>query len=448
MNVGETIGGRFEITGMCSTSGGMGNIVFVTDASSANDTPLVLKYCKSFDPKLIKRFKREVDLLGDFKGNSKVAQIVAADLTHNPPYFVMEFYSDGDLTNRHAALLADPALQEQTFCDAIDCVNELHIKNVFHRDIKPQNFLQRGSHIAVSDMGLSVGIDANATTLTSTAEAWGTYGYMPPEYQVDGFKNPDAAGDIFMIGKTFYNLLTNRNPVYMIETGIPPGVFHVIKRACNPDRALRYQNLGALKQALVAAYDIVLNRVEGINNCRSKFETVDSRIQNEKTYIASEVEDLVNSIIALEHEEQDEICQYLTPRIFNVLAQDPFDKIRAPFLEAYGRMVRNGSYGWSFAERIADCVNQFVDSNNVPPDQKAEALDLAIHAADAQNRFDAMGTCRSMINGIEDTDLAERVRPILLEYPDSFVARIEPIDCKNDILARTVGQMAENNSEE
>jgi eukaryotic-like serine/threonine-protein kinase len=445
MEVGDKISGRFEITGHCSTSGGMGNVVFVSDISGAISDQLVLKYCKSFDPKLIKRFKREVQLLDGFSGNSKVAQIVAHDLSHTPPYYVMEYYPDGDLTNRHAAIVGDAALQEQTFCDAIDCISELHNKGVFHRDIKPQNFLQCGNGIIVSDMGLSVEIDSDATTITSTAEAWGTFGYAPPEFRSGGFKNPDAAGDIFMIGKTFYQLLTGRDPVYMTDAGIEPGIYYVLNRACSPDKMLRYQNLGDLKQAIVAAYDIVLNRVDGINSCRSNWETINSRIENEHSYVADEVIKFIDLIAAIDQREQDVICQQLTPTFFGVIAQDPFDSIRADFIEAYGKMVRNGNYGWSFAERIASCVQQLFNSNNVPSDQKADALNLAIHAAYNQNRFNAMATCTAMVTSVTDDELAGHVSPILLEFSNSFIANIEPVNCQNDIIARTINQIATTN---
>jgi serine/threonine protein kinase len=380
-----------------------------------------------------------------FTGNSKIVQIIAHDLDHTPPYYVMKYYADGDLTNRHAALAYDPALQEKTFCDAIDCISELHNKGIFHRDIKPQNFLQCGNDIVVSDMGLSVEIDSTTTTITSTTEAWGIFGYMPPEYNSGGFKDPDPAGDIFMLGKTFYHLLTGRDPVYMTDAGIEPGLYHVLKRACNQDKALRYQNLGELKQAIVAAYDIILNRVDGINSCRSKWETINSRIENERSYVVSEVIEFINSIAAIDQSEQDDICQQLPPTFFGIIAQNPFDAIRAEFIEIYGRMVFRGYYGWSFAERIASCVRQLFNSDNVPPAQKADALNLAIYAAYHENRFNAMNSCDAMITSVIDDELASYLRPILLEYPNSFLTNIEPVNCKNDIIARTINQMAAAN---
>ena len=385
MKIGDVVDSRFEITESCSTSGGMGNVVFVEDQHNLKSPQLVLKYCKALDVKLIRRFKREVALLNDFRGNSKVAQIVAHNTEHNPPYFVMPFYTDGDLSRRQTALVGNPALQEKTLCDAIDCIAELHSKGVFHRDIKPQNFLQSGHEIVVSDMGLSVEVDSTASTITSTAEAWGTFGYAPPEYRSDGFRNPDAAGDIFMLGKTFYQLLSGRDPVYMIPTGIAPGLFHVLKRACEPIKDSRFQTLGAFKQAVVSAFNIVLNRIQGGSSCRSKLAAIESRLTSGRGYDVDEVIDFINTLSALDDDEQDQICQQFKKDIFLVVAQVPFDSLRQSFLDVYGKMVLNGSYGWSFAEQIADCVEQFFDSTSVPCGQKAIALHLAIHAAITEN---------------------------------------------------------------
>jgi serine/threonine protein kinase len=354
----------------------------------------------------------------------------------------MLYYAEGDLSRRQAALSTNPELQEKTFCQAIDCISELHARGVFHRDIKPQNFLQNGHDIVVSDMGLSVEIESTATTITSTAEAWGTFGYAPPEFRSDGFRNPDAPGDIFMLGKTFYHLLSGRDPVYMTPAGIAPGLFHVLKRACDPTKDARFQTLADFKQAIVSAFDIVLNRVQGASNCRSKLATIESRLSSEQTYILEEVNDFVNSLFALDDGEQDQVIQQLKTDFFRVLAQESFDPLRTAFLDVYGKMVRNGNYGWAFAEQIADCVEQFFNSPTVPNDQKAVALHLAIHAAYTENRFKAMGTCKSLITEIVDNDLAEHVRPILLEFPNSFLTNIEPVNCKNDIIRTTINGMA------
>lgn len=447
MKTGDLIENRFLIEGICSTAGGMGDIMFVRDKSDANSRRLVLKFCKALDPRLVTRFKREIRLLSRFGDNSRVAQIIAFNVDHSPPYYVMSFYPDGDLTKSQAKIAADPVLQERTFCGMIDCINELHVTGVFHRDIKPQNFLSDGDQIVVSDMGLSMEVDSDSTTLTTTTEAWGTMGYLPPEYRTGGFKNPDAAGDIFMLGKTFYHLLTGRDPVYMTSSGISPGVYHVIQRCCETDNTRRYQSLAELKQALVGAYDIVLSRVDGTNNCRSKLESILSRIRNKREYETVEITDFLESVAKLEESGKDQICQALPAVFFDVLSQDPFDAHRNRFLNVYSAMVEKGAYSWEFAERIADCMARVFRASTVPAGEKAIALNLAIRAAHKQNRFAAMTTCTNMITSIQadEKELAEHVRPVLLACNAPFVATdIEIVRCKNDIIARTIRELKDN----
>ena len=103
----------------------------------------------------------------------------------------------------------DPNAQEYWFTRMIDCVSELHQNDIIHRDIKPQNFLIDGEGLVVSDFGLTTEI-GSSTAFTQSSAWWGTHGYIPPEFMAGGFKNADATGDIFMIGKTIYCLLIRR----------------------------------------------------------------------------------------------------------------------------------------------------------------------------------------------------------------------------------------------
>jgi serine/threonine protein kinase len=75
----------------------MGAILFVTPLKDTPGFRTVLKYCCDINEEPLKRFRREVRLLATFKGNSKVVQILNHDLDHDPPYFVMKYYPEGDL---------------------------------------------------------------------------------------------------------------------------------------------------------------------------------------------------------------------------------------------------------------------------------------------------------------------------------------------------------------
>ena len=102
------------------------------------------------------------------------------------------------------------------------------------------------------------------------------------------------------------------------------------------------------------------------------------------------------------------------------------------------------NYGWPFAETIASCVKQFFNSDTVSNEQKATCLDLAVFAAHRQNRFRAMTTCINLITSISENDLAERVRPRLMEHSDTFVRNIEPVNCKNPIIAQTLHDISKS----
>ncbi|MHC4405366.1 MAG: serine/threonine protein kinase [Planctomycetota bacterium] len=265
---------------------------------------LVLKYCRETDDEYLRRFRRETRLLLQFSGNSKLAQILDHNLAHDPPYYVMPFYADGDLLTLHSAIAADLPAQEALFCQMIDCVAELHAKDAFHRDIKPQNFLRDGSRVRVSDLGLSMERDS-VTGFTRTSQFWGTHGYLPPEYHTGGFKHADASGDIFMLGKSFYVLLTQRDPMYLIGNDIPDPLFHLIQKCCDLDKHRRYQTLAELKQAVVAVFDVLLGRVDGVAKAKQLLSAISTRLSQERKFSADEVNEFLDYLGRLDEQERN-----------------------------------------------------------------------------------------------------------------------------------------------
>ena len=145
IQIGDIVDNKYKVIDVCSNSGGMGTILFVEDLGNKLPFRLVLKYCKENIPEATQRFSREIRNLDNFKGNSKVLQIHDSNLEHNPPYFVMQYYPDGDLKNIAKSLVSNVQLQEETFYKMIDCISELHTQGYQHRDIKPENFLGTGS---------------------------------------------------------------------------------------------------------------------------------------------------------------------------------------------------------------------------------------------------------------------------------------------------------------
>jgi len=438
--VGYIFGRKYRVDGLCSNTGGMGTILHVTPVHAAADCALVLKYCKDTNEDQIKRFSREVRLLSTFRGNSKVVQILDHDLEHNPPYFVMKYYPDGDLSRLAARLRASYAFQEQCFLQMIDCVQELHARNSFHRDIKPENFLLEGTQIIASDFGLITETGSD-TAFTSSSMWGGTRGYMPPEFLNGGFKHADAAGDIFMLGKTIYVLLTGRDPLYLVGDDVPPPLFHIIERCCSTLKSSRYQTLAELKQSLVAAYDVLIGRAGGIGKVKQLLTAIEDRLQQAQQYNTEEFLKFLEQLALLDSNEQIRVCKELSSRIFSVLGQPPLAGRVVGFLAIYEKLVESQDYEWSYAETIADNMRLVFTAAAVPLAEKAHALDLAIRAATYMNRFAAMDTCRSMITSVRDNALGFHVASILLKNRDTFISDVETSECHSDAIANALRQI-------
>jgi hypothetical protein len=432
---GEIIDGKYMVEGVCSESGGMGEVLFVKALENPPSFGLVLKYCRETEEEQIRRFRREVRLLSEFKGNSKVVQIWDQNLEFDPPYFVMRYYADGDLMSMAYQLRGSYALQEACFLRMIDCVQELHSRNKYHRDLKPQNFLRDGDELVVSDLGLSTEV-SSATGFTRSSRWWGTPGYIPPEFHQGGFKHADASGDVYMLGKTFYVLLTGREPAYLMQDGVPPPLFHIVHRCCSLAKQARYQTLAELRQALVTSYDVLLNRAGGI--LQELLSAIKDRFATSNQYDAAEVSRFVDQLAMADKSEQQQVIRDLPEMFFSAMSQPPLADRVDTFLTVYEAFVEDRNYAWAEAETIASRMNLIFMAATLSPIVRARALDLAVRAASYMNRFAAMNTCRAMVKWISEQELALNVVPVILKPEASFLSNIEPHSCLNEAIRNAI----------
>jgi len=273
---------------------------------------------------------------------------------------------------------------------------------------------------------------------------WGTHGYIPPEFLHGGFKHADATGDIFMLGKTMYVLLTERDPMYLIGNDVPAPVFHIIERCCSISKEHRYQSLADLKQSLVAAYDVLLGRAGGIGKVKQLLSVINDRLEQEQKYIPDEVSEFIEQLALLDPRDQVRVCFELDRRIFSVMRQQSVVSHLPNFLSIYERLVESQDYSWSYAETIASNMRTLFEGDDVPLAQKAHAIDLGIRAAYFMNRFAAMDTCRTMITGITDDTLGLHVASVLLKYRHTFISGVEPSECQSESIRKALRQIKDN----
>lgn len=188
-----------------------GNMVVVTN--SANQA--------SFDQQK-EKFKKEAERLANLN-HPNLVKVHELFEENGTAYYVMD-YIDGESlrtkVNREGALPEDLVLNYlQQLLPALEVA---HKNSIWHLDIKPENIMvDRYGHVYLIDFGASKHVEPNSTLTTSLALAY-TPGYCPPElldlsnetpeYYLQAIKDIGPWTDIYALGATIYNLLTDSIP--------------------------------------------------------------------------------------------------------------------------------------------------------------------------------------------------------------------------------------------
>ncbi len=274
--VGMTLDNRYYVLSLL----GQGGMSLVYKAKDLKTAEIVAVKCLRTqvlkDEMVVKRFKREADVLNRLN-HPRIVQFFGYGTNHRgQPYFIMDYLigtSLGEILRTQGPL--ELGRFQDVFVQVSAAIGHAHKHGAIHRDLKPGNIMlvekgQTNDYVKIVDFGIAK-VTEGTQKLTRVGEVWGSPIYMSPE-QCMGTTTVDSRTDIYSLGIVMYEALTGEVPflgrnyadTMMKQISEEPQSFKqinpnldipvelelIVFRAIQKRPEARYQTMGELKQDL------------------------------------------------------------------------------------------------------------------------------------------------------------------------------------------------------
>jgi|GEM_PF-2389792 len=181
------------------------------------------------------------------------------------PFFYMEYVDGQPLTQRMGENgIGNERLIRKIATELLDALSYAHKKQIYHRDLKPDNVLitNRGDNVKIIDFGLAA---ADTFDDIRGATFIGTKKYAAPEQNLN-VKSVDGRADLYAFGLILLEMFTGQTDPDNLEAVRPavrqPFWHEIIHKCTRPDPDQRYYNADEVLAVIEANTSQIFRQTE------------------------------------------------------------------------------------------------------------------------------------------------------------------------------------------